>query len=352
MKKNGITAGGTWIADYTKIVAGFPDEGACTSTLAESINTGGAAYNILANICRLDASIPLRAIGCIGKDVDGESILKDCASHGIDSSRLRVVSEAQTSYSDIMVSEDTGVRTCFNYAGANAFLEPADFDFREDNSRIFFLGTLFFVAALDQRDPLHGTKAAAVLSLARKRGMLTCIDIERVGLASSVFESGGRAALHETDLAILNVEIAERLTGRCIRYPAGVEVSAAVEAASKLLAIGNGKCAVIRFPTGAVAVSDNGETAIQGSVRVPKSRIVSAAGTGHAFTAGFLQQYHHNLSLDACLRAGHAAAACCLIDRSPSGGVKKLSSCLSLLETFGQREIVLPGTKESRQSAA
>lgn len=339
MKRKGITAGGTWIVDYTKVISQFPHEGACTSILSETVNNGGAPNNLLIDLCRLGASFPLSAIGAVGQDVDGSSILKGCKAHGIDTRRMKVTPEAHTSFSDVMTASETGIRTSFNQAGANALLEAKDFDFKQDESRIFYLGTLFFMAALDARDPHHGTKAAAVLAAARKQGLLTCVDIERTPIAPSTFLTGARAALHETDIVLLNVEVAEMLAETRIRYSAGVELSAAQEAARRLLTLGRAKCVVIRFPTGAVALSLHGELAVEGSVKLPAARLVNAAGVGHAFAAGFLLQYHDEKPLADCLRAAHAASAMCLMDRTASGGVKDLSAGLALLEKYGQREL-------------
>jgi len=338
-KRTGVTAAGTWIVDYNKIVSQFPNEGACTSVLDESIDNGGAPYNLLVDLCRLGATFPLRGIGCLGQDIDGANILKDCRAHGIDTSQLSVVPEAATSFSDVMTSSETGVRTSFNHAGANALLNEDAFDFRNDTSRIFYLGTLFFLSALDARHARHGTKAASVLAAARKQGLLTCIDIERTNPRPRRFETEARAALHETDLAIFNVEVAELLTGVRMRYAAGIEMSAVHEAAEKLLEFSGGACAVIRSPSGALALSKCGLKSTEGSVRIPSYKIQSAAGSGHAFAAGFLYQYHESAPLADCLKAGHAAAASCLLHSTTSGGIRPLSTCLQLMKKFGQRDV-------------
>jgi sugar/nucleoside kinase (ribokinase family) len=340
--RSGITAGGTWIVDYSKVISEFPHEGACTSIVSETINNGGAPYNLLVDLCRMGCPFPLRAIGCIGHDMDGSSILKDCKAHDIDTSRIRMTPESSTSFSDVMTTRETGVRTSFNYPGANALLNVDDFQFRHDNSRIFFLGTLFFMSALDETIFRHGSKAALVLASARREGILTCVDIERTNLPASFVEAGGRAALAETDIVILNIEVAEILSGIKIRYPAGVDIFAAREAARVLQAFGQAECVVIRFPVGAIALSDKGEIVTEGSVKLPKTRLVSATGAGHAFTAGFLYGYHENWSLLECLKAAHASAAACLMDKTASGGIRKLSSCLTLLDKFGQREMMQP----------
>jgi sugar/nucleoside kinase (ribokinase family) len=337
--REGITAAGTWIVDYTKVVSRFPEEGACTSVLSETLGNGGAPYNLLVNLCRLGFTAPLRAVGWIGQDIDGGSIVKDCRAHGIDSSRLHVSREIPTSFSDVMTHRDTGIRTSFNHAGANALLKPDDFDLQNDNSRILYLGTLFFLAELDKSDSKHGTRAAAVLAAARKQGMLTCIDIERTDMATDAFLEGAKAALKQTDLLILNVEVAERLSGIRLRFPAGVDFFAINHAAQALQAISGGQCVVIRFPAGALAITADGLKHVEGSVNLPKSRVVNAVGAGHAFAAGFLHGYHDSLDLSACLKNGHAAAAACLAATTSSNGIRTMSSCLDLFKKYGQRQV-------------
>jgi sugar/nucleoside kinase (ribokinase family) len=339
MKRNGITAAGTWSVDYTKVISQFPREGSCTSILSETVDNGGAPYNLLVDLCRLGVRFPLRAVGRVGQDLDGASIIKDCKAHDFDTTRLKAVPEATTSFSDVVISHESGVRTSFHHSGANGLLSLIDFDFEKDTSRIFYLGSLFFLPSLDAPDERRGTQAATLLAAARKQGLLTCVDIERTNIDPEVFKHGGHSALQETDLIVLNVEVAELLTGQTIRSRHGVEMEAAFEAAAMLLAYGHGQCAVIRFPAGAIALTANGEKSIEGSVNLPKHRLISAAGSGHAFTAGFLCQYHDKRPLGICLQSAHAIAAACLLDRSASAGIKPLATCLGLIDQFGQRNL-------------
>jgi sugar/nucleoside kinase (ribokinase family) len=338
-ERSGITAAGTWMVDYTKTVSRFPAEGACTTIVREGVNNGGAPYNLLIDLRRLGVEFPLRAIGCVGRDVDGASILDDCRAHQIHVSRMRVTPECATSFSDVMICAESGIRTSFNHPGANALLGESDCDIRRDSSRIFYLGTLLFLQTLDGSDARHGTRAAAVLAGARSRGMLTCIDVEKTSLPGAVVEKGIREALRQTDLPIFNVEVAEILTGVRLRCSTGLEIPAVCEAAEKLLEMSRGQCVVIRSPTVALALSASGEVVVEGSVLLPKSRIRGSAGAGHAFTAGFLHRYHDEHPLAECLQAAHAAAASCLLDPSTSGGIRSLPACLKLLAELGQREV-------------
>ncbi len=337
-QRSGLTAAGAWSVDYTKLISCFPAEGSSTSILSEEVNNGGAPYNLLVNLSRLGARFPLRAIGRIGKDLDGTSILKDCRAHGFELSRFHVTPEAPTSFSDIMVVKETGVRTSFNQSGANAVLSAEDCPLEQDASRLFYLGTLFFLPGLDQDHPKFGTRAASVLSAARKQGMKTCIDLERPNLPENVFREGASAALKQTDLVILNVEIAEMLTGMRIRRSTGIDIAAAEAAAHKIQTLGQAEWTVLRFPTGAIALGQDGEFYEEGSVRLPVNRIISASGAGHAFAAGFLYGCHEGWNISEMLCAAHATAAACLTHKTASSGISSLERCLDLLKRYGQRE--------------
>lgn len=345
MKKNlqrsGILAAGTWTVDYTKEVAGFPSEGACTQITRERVHNGGAPYNLLVDLRRLGASYPLRALGCLGKDVDGANILKDCRSHDIDATNLRVIPQVQTSFSDVMVSAASGMRTSFNYEGANALLGLEAFDFAKNHARIFFLGTILFLSKLDEPDKRHGTKAAAALAAARKAGIITCTDIERAGhVPVDLFLNGCRAALRQTDLIVLNVEVAGMLAGRKLHGPDGVDLLEATEAAKSLLDENESKLVVIRFPSGAVAAEEGGNVFCEGSVLLPRGRKLSTNGAGHAFTAGLLHGHHEGWSVTESLKLAHAAAASCLLEGTASGGVRKIPACQAVLKKYGQRHLV------------
>ena len=143
-----------------------------------------------------------------------------------------------------------------------------------------------------------------------------------------------------TELAVIEESLVKSLTAvyhARIRYPAGVDLAATESAARSLLSQGSAECVIIRFPTGALGVRKDDSVAIEGSVKLPKSRVISASGAGHAFTAGVLYGCHEGWSLSECLRAGHAAAAACLTDRTASGGLKSLDGCLKLVNKYGQR---------------
>jgi|LNAP01.1.fsa_nt_gb sugar/nucleoside kinase (ribokinase family) len=339
MQRGGITAGGTWIVDYTKRISMMPDAGACTTILSETINNGGAPFNLLVDLCRMESPFPLRAVGCVGQDVDGESILKECISHGIQTNRLTLRGGSFTSFTDLMIDTRSGVATAFNRPGANSLLDIVDFDLDADPSRILFVGSLCFLSKLDAPDDAHGTQLVRLLRDARKRGMQTCVDIVRSDVDRENFIQGSLAALQESDFILLNSDVAEILTGIPMKFPAGIDADAVKKGLDVLGELTGALYTVIRFPSGAMARDRDGTITAEGSVLLPKALIKSASGAGHAFTAGFLHAMHEEWPIAQALKLSNAVAAACLLHTTSSGGVRKVASCLSLMETYGQRKL-------------
>lgn len=175
--RSGILAGGNWIVDRTKIIDVYPVQDSLANILQETSSNGGAPYNVLIDLARLQAPFPLAAVGLVGNDPAGDFIRADCRAHGIDARQLHPCKEAPTSYTDVMTVQSTGRRTFFHHRGANAFLDAAHFDFTRSSARIFHLGYLLLLDRLDQPDPNYGTVAAALLARAQAMGFKTSVDL-------------------------------------------------------------------------------------------------------------------------------------------------------------------------------
>src|ERR1700722_10683119 len=120
--RSGILAGGNWIVDNVKLIDAWPPQDSLATILSESAANGGAPYNVLKDLARLGAAFPLAAVGLVGDDANGRSILADCRAHRIDTARLQSTRLAPTSYTDVMTTQATGRRTFFHLRGANALL--------------------------------------------------------------------------------------------------------------------------------------------------------------------------------------------------------------------------------------
>jgi sugar/nucleoside kinase (ribokinase family) len=333
--RNGILAGGNWIIDHVKIVDTYPAQDTLANIFSTARGTGGSPYNILVDLALLGAGFPLAAVGLVGEDEDGRSILADCERLKIDAAQLQQTAAAPTSYTDVMTVQSTGRRTFFHARGANALLDVEHFDFSTTTAKIFHLGYLLLLDRLDSPGDKYGTRAAEVLANAQAAGLKTSIDC--VSEDSDRFAKVVLPALPHVDLCVMNELEAGRVTGRTVRYGETLDRAVLKEAMSALLEAGVREWVVVHFPEGACALGHNGGWHEHGSIRLPDGYIKGAAGAGDAFTAGVLLGWHDGKPMDEALRYGVCAAASNLSDETCTGGIKSISECLALGEQFGFR---------------
>jgi hypothetical protein len=96
-----------------------------------------------------------------------------------------------------MTEQASGHRTFFHHRGANALWNGAGLDFKKTRARIFHLGYLLLLDAMDAPHPTCGTKAAALLRQAQAAGLKTSVDV--VSEDSDRFAAIVRPALRHTD---------------------------------------------------------------------------------------------------------------------------------------------------------
>lgn len=334
--RSGILAGGNWVVDKLKLIDTYPQQDALANILTESAANGGGPFNVLMDLVRLGAPFPLAGVGLIGADADGEWILAQCARHGIDAAQLRKHPAAHTSYTDVMTVKTTGRRTFFHQRGANAFLDDEHFDFASSPAKIFHLGYLLLLDRMDAPDAKWGTVAARTLRRARRAGLKTSIDL--VSEDSRRFSKIVLPALAHVDYCFLNEFELERTTGLKVQENEKINFTALKKAARKLIKAGVREWVIVHFPGGACAMGGDDELHVQGSLRIPQSKIVGTVGAGDAFAAGVLYGLHEEMPIETALRQGVCAAAACLHDASASDGVRKLAECLELESVFGARE--------------
>ena len=159
----------------------------------------------------MGASFPLEGAGLVGQDALGEFILEDCRNNNIDSQFMSVSPGSSTSYTDVMTEKEGGRRTFFHNSGANSTWDGSDIDFSKSKAKIFHLGYLLLLDALDQEHPEHGTKGAALLAKARAAGFKTSIDV--VSEDSDRFGRIIGPALKQVDYCILNEVEGSKVTG-------------------------------------------------------------------------------------------------------------------------------------------
>src|SRR3989454_4652073 len=308
---HGLLAGGNWIIDQVKIIDVYPQPEQLGNIRGQSQGTGGAPYNVLIDLATSGAPFPLFGAGLVGKDSLGQQILDDCRCHQIDVRYLTTTSKAPTSYTDVMTEQGHGRRTFFHARGANALWRGADLDFTRTRSRIFHLGYLLLLDALDGPDGRYGTRAARLLAAAQAAGIKTSVDV--VSEDSDRFAKIVCPALKHVDYCILNEIEAGKTTGFKIRPADGsLDTVALRHASGALLQQGVRELVLIHFPEGAFARTRKGEDIWQPSVKLPDKFVAGTAGAGDAFCAGVLLGLHEGWDLTQCLHAGVCVAAASL----------------------------------------
>lgn len=330
MIRKGILAGGNWLLDRVKIVDRWPEQDTLAVIESESLGTGGSPYNLLVGLALLQSPFPLEAVGLVGRDSDGEYILKDCQHRGIRARHLRSTDAAPTSYTDVMTVRETGRRTFFHNHGANALLDLDHFHPRESTCRIFHLGYLLLLNSLDRPDPEFGTRAARLLSEFRAMGVKTSVDV--VSELSNRFTSVVLPSLKQADYCILNEVEAGHCTGHSPRKNDVLQLAEVRKSAARLLELGVRELVVIHFPEGALSMDKAGQICVQGSLQLPKGYIQGSVGAGDAFCGGVLHGLHEQWPLEKCLQLGVANAAMCLGHPTSTGGIRPITETLQLLK--------------------
>ncbi len=330
----GLIAGGNWVIDHVKIIDVWPERERLANIFSQSQGTGGAPYNVLIDLARSGAPFPLFAAGLVGQDGDGQSILEACRKHKIDTKALLMTDEASTSYTDVMTERDNGRRTFFPYRGANALWHGEGLDFKRSRAKIFHLGYLLLLDALDEEDARFGTKSSRLLATAQAAGLKTSVDV--VSEASDRFKTVVTPALKYVDYLIVNEIEAGKIAGFKTRGSDGkIDTVALRHAAGALLQLGVQDLVIVHFPEGAFARTRKGEDHWQSSVRLPDKLIKGTVGAGDAFAAGALLGLHEEWDLPRCLQTGVCLATACLTDPTCTAGIKPLSTSLALGKKYG-----------------
>jgi sugar/nucleoside kinase (ribokinase family) len=332
MQRKGIIAVGNWIVDNVKFIGRYPRKGNLATILSQEEGLGGCAHNVLADLAAMHSGIPLYAGGCIGADRYGRMCLDACDRLGIDRTHLKVLEGTATSYTDVMSETDgDGSRTFFHCRGANAELTVDQVLACKSPARIFHLGYLLLLDALDKEDTEYGVAAARALDGLQRQGYETSVDV--------VSEEGDRyrkvvlPCLKYIDYLIINEVEAENCLETPLRREGQPDLPAIKAAASALLGLGVAKLVVIHFPEGGVAAERNGEVCYAPSFPVDRSEIVSSVGAGDAFCAGALYAIHEGWSLREMLDFAAASARFNLFSATSTGGAPSLETILSFLNS-------------------
>ena len=336
----GIISAGCWALDRIKMIDRWPQQEALAHIKHTDRQGGGSGHNLGIDIRRLDSSIPVEAIGMIGRDSDGDFLMQTALQHGINIDQLHRTDQSETAYTDVMADETTGKRTFFHYQGSNNLLTPDHFDFTSTTSKWLHLGLLGVHQSLDNpwNDDANGW--VSVLKKARAAGLQT--NIELVSIEPSRVRELCLPCLPWLDTLIVNDYEIGALTNietLTVDDDAGVaaitRVPECIRAAQEVLSLGSMSMVVVHYPAGAICVDRSGQLIETTSVSVDPATIVNSVGAGDAFAAGILYGLHEAWSVESSLQLAHAVAAASLRSHTTVGSVESVARCLELAEQSG-----------------
>jgi len=329
-QRQGIISAGNWVIDHLKVIDNWPDRGNLSNIKRVAGHAlGGCSHNVLVNLARLQTGLPLWAGGIVGDDGDGAHIMDEIRKNGIDDRFMSVRAGVTTSFTDVMSEMNTGVRTFFHYRGANALLDYPDFLNMDTSAKIFHLGYLLLLDAIDLPDDTFGTVAAKVLHLLKSKGYETSVDV--VSEQSDRFRKIVTPSLKYVDYLICNEVEAGACAGIELRNAAGVCREKLSEVARYLFDQGVSSMVVIHFPEGGFAMRRSGEALVVDSFPVSPSEIKSSVGAGDAFCAGALYALHEGWPLDKLLTFANANARFNLLSESSTGGAVPIKQVMDFM---------------------
>jgi len=339
LKREGILAAGNWIVDQVKMIDAYPQQDTLANIISVSASNGGSPYNVLKNMSLLGAGFPLEGAGLLGDDSFGAYIINECNILDINVEQLLTRKGEVTSITDVMTVLDTGRRTFFHARGANGTFSESDLNLEKSNAKIFHIGYLLLLTALDVLNEEGKTGASRIMEKAHQLGFKTSVDI--VSESSDRFAAIVKPTLPFTDFLFVNEFEAGKIVGDDLLEDGMVSISKAKIASRKLLEAGVKEWILLHFPEGALATHKDGTIVFQPSLAIPPEKIQGAAGAGDAFAAGVLYGLHENWDILKALKLGVCTAGASLFHPSCSDGIPNLKEVLGLEASFGFKKNTL-----------
>lgn len=331
--REGICIAGNLIVDILYPIEKYPGKSELTTiTEGPARTTGGAACNVGMDLASLDPHLPLTVIGIMGQDPDGDYIASQFEKYkNVDLTSIK--RKGITSFTAVMCENTTKARTFFQYRGANADLNEADFNWKNINARILHIGYILLLDALDQPDAEYGTKMARLLAKAQSEGIKTSVDV--VSEVGNRFEALVPPALKYTDYCIINELEAQQATKIPLRSgDGGLLKDNMGSALNKLFSMGVSTWAVIHAPEGGFGMDRSGNLVNADSLVLPEGYIKGTVGAGDAFCSGVLYAAYKNADLEQAIVMGIASAACSLSQPGAAEGMRTMQEALALYESL------------------
>ena len=334
--KKGITVAGSLIADIFYEIDTYPDQGFLVSVRDTSLNIGGTG-NMILDLAKFDENLKVKVCAIIGRDNGGKHLEKVLAQFpNIDTENVTV--EENSSVTLVMNAADTKQRTFFFVPEASDKFGIDYINWDTVDTKIFQLEYILLMKKVDSPDEEYGTHGARILAEAKKRGMITSIDVvsEQSDRAKTIVQ----AALKYTDICCINESEAEAVTGVEIAKDGIVSAEKAFEAIEKLHELGVSKWIVIHAPKCGYGYDcETGEKFTVPSLKLPAGYIKGSTGAGDAYCSGILYGAHEDKTLEEAMKFARASAACSLSENNGTDGMRSADKVMALEAEFGELEL-------------
>ncbi|MHB9035484.1 MAG: carbohydrate kinase family protein [Armatimonadota bacterium] len=279
------------------------------------LHTGGCANNTGIGLSRL--GLQVGTIGKVGVDGFGDFVLKKLDSEGIDTRGMRRDSEANTSFTFVMIAPD-GERAFFHYMGANAALVLDDVDFSLiGEAGILHVAGSFIMPGID------GEPTAQILKRAKDMGVTTCLDTVYNGNIDAFATL--KPSLPYLDYFLPSIDEARLMTNQ--ESPADVAVF--------FMDHGVGTVGLKMGAEGSYI--RNNETQLH--VPAFKTNVVDTSGAGDSWIAGFLAGVSMGWNLEDSGRLGSAMGALCASSIGTTAGLKNLDETIAFMRNAEELSI-------------
>ena len=337
MKRKGITIAGNILTDVVKNINIYPKIGMLANVSSVSRAVGGCAPNTSINLAKIDSSIPVSVIGCVGKDEYADYIIGCLKAQNIDTSGIVSTDSAPTSFSDVM-SLPSGERTFFYASGANTEFSPEQVDIGKLDCELLHIGYISLLDKFDARDEEYGTVMARFLHDVRERGILTSIDT--VSDTSAEFGAKVIPALKYCDYVIINeIEVCSIWQTDPRNEDGSLNMEILKGAMKRTLDAGVHKKVIVHCKEAGFCLDKAGNFTAVPSLSIPSELIRGSVGAGDAFCAGTLYSIYHGLSDKETLEFASGAAACNLFSENSVDGMRDKNEIKKLIQSFERKAL-------------
>ena len=334
----GISVAGNMIVDAVKCIEEYPKIGMLAEVGEISYAVGGCASNTSIDLSRIDRSLPVSAIGCVGDDENGRFLTSVIQKNGVNTAMVRVTDKAPTAFSDV-ISQKNGERTFFSYRGANDHFMPEDINISLLKCRILHIGYILLLKEFDKTDTEYGTAMGRLLCQVQKNGIKTSVDV----VSSSNIEDYPEKiipALKYSDYVIINEIECCNIWGITPYKQSGeLDVVAIRTAMEKTMAAGVREKVIVHCKSAGFCLSADGSFTKVGSLIIDKSLIKGSVGAGDAFCAGALYGIYNEYSDREMLEFATAAAVCNLFEVNSVDGMRNKDEIKKIMNKYGRVEI-------------